>query len=123
MTHPTFAAKLDEMLELLERALTAIQQGGGPAEMHHLQKLLGELLSSCLRLVERNPGIEAAAADLYAAVSAIVRDSGVGAQPYRKKQRLFREARQRFRDRLAGACPGAYASDVVWRHRELLLSA
>ncbi len=123
MTQPTFAAKLDEMLALLERAMTAIEQGGGPAELRHLQKLLGELLSSCLRLVERNPGIDAAASDLFAAASAIVSDSGVEAQPYRRKQRLFREARQRFRDRLAGARPSTYATKVVWRHHEHQLSA
>jgi hypothetical protein len=123
MTQPTFAAKLDEMLVLLERAMTTIEQGGGPAELRHLQKLLGELLSSCLRLVERNPGIDAAASDLFAAASAIVSDSGVEAQPYRRKQRLFREARQRFRDRLLGARPSTYATKVVWRHHELQLSA
>ena len=123
MTQLTFAAKLDEMLGLLERAMTAIEQGGGPAELRHLQKLLGELLNSCLRLVERNPGIDAAASDVYAAASAIVSDSGVEAQPYLRKQRLFREARQRLRDRLAGARPSTYATQVVWRHHELLLSA
>ena len=80
-------------------------------------------MNSCLRLVERNPGIDAAASDVYAAASAIVSDSGVEAQPYLRKQRLFREDRQRLRDRLAGARPSTYATQVVWRHHELLLSA
>jgi hypothetical protein len=95
MTHKAFNARLDEMLEMIERALAAIEQGGGQPELRSLQKLLQELLINCMRLLERNPGIEAAASDLYAAASVLVADSCLGAQPLARKLRLFREARLR----------------------------
>ncbi len=123
MTHKTFSARLDEMLELIERALAAIEQGGGQPELRSLQKLLQELLINCMRLLERNPGIEAATSDVYAAASALVADSSLGAQPLVRKLRLFREARLRFRQRLAAARPSENGTKIVWRHRELLLSA
>lgn len=119
----TFAARLDEMLKLIEQALAAIEQGGGHPELRSLQKLLQELLINCMRLLERNPGIEAAAADLYAAASVVVIDSTRGAQPLVRKLRLFREARLRFRQRLTAARPSEHGTKIVWRHEELLLSA
>lgn len=119
----TFAARLDEMLKLIEQALAAIEQGGGQPELRSLQKLLQELLINCMRLLERNPGIEAAAADLCAAASVVVIDSTRGAQPLVRKLRLFREARLRFRQRLTAARPSEHGTKIVWRHEELLLSA
>ena len=59
MTHKTFNARLDEMLEMIERALAAIEQGGGQPELRSLQKLLQELLINCMRLLERNPSLDA----------------------------------------------------------------
>jgi hypothetical protein len=123
MNQKTFAARLDEMLELIERALAAIEQGVGQPELLRLQTLLQELLINCMRLLERNPGIEAAAADLYAAASVLVTDSTRGAQPLTRKLRLFREARLRFRQRLTAARPSEHGTKIVWRHEELLLSA
>ncbi len=111
------------MLELIERALASIEQGGGQPKLRSLQKLLQELLINCMRLLERNPGIEAAASDLYAAASALVTDSTQNAQPLARKLRLFREARLRFRQRLAAARPSENGTKIVWRHNELLLSA
>ncbi len=61
MAHPSFGATLDEMLELIERALAAVEQGGGEPERRSLLRVLRELLVNCMRLLERNPGIEAAA--------------------------------------------------------------
>lgn len=123
MTHMTFATRLDEMLGMIERALTAIEQGGGPSELRSLQKLLQELLLNCMSLLERNPGIEAAAGDLSAAASILIRDSSPGELPLTRKLRLLREARQRFRDRLKAARPSEHGTKIVWRHHELLLSA
>jgi hypothetical protein len=123
MSHKTFSARLDEMLELIERALTAIEQGSGQPELRSLQQLLQELLISCMRLLERNPGIEVAASGLHAAASALVAGSCRGAQPLARKLRLLREARLRFRQRLAAAQPSEHGTEIVWRHNELLLSA
>ena len=120
MAHPSFGAKLDEMLELIERALAAIEQGGGEPERRSLLRVLRELLVNCMRLLERNPGIEAAAGDLYAAASALVVDHTRSAQPLVRKLRLFREARQRFQHRLAAARPSEHGTKIVWRHHELL---
>src|ERR687893_3056586 len=103
MAHATFTAKIDEMLGMIEHALAAIEQGGGQPELRSLQKLLQELLINCMRLLERNPGIEAAAFDLYAAASALVTDRAQNTQPLPRKLRLLREARLRFRQRLAAA--------------------
>jgi hypothetical protein len=120
MAHATFTAKIDEMLGMIERALAAIEQGGGQPELRSLQKLLQELLINCMRLLERNPGIEAAAADLYAAASVVVIDSTRNAQPLGRKLRLFREAHLRFRLRLTAARPSEHGTNIVWRHHELL---
>ena len=120
MAHATFTAKIDEMLGMIERALAAIEQGGGQPELCSLQKLLQELLINCMRLLERNPGIEAAAADLYAAASVVVIDSTRNAQPLARKLRLFREAHLRFRQRLTAARPSEHGTNIVWRHHEPL---
>jgi hypothetical protein len=123
MTAKTFSAKLEEILGLIEPALAGIEQGGGQAELVRLQTLLGDLLINCMRLLERNPGIEAAAADLYVAATALVKYSTLGLHPLARHQRLFREAHQRFRDRLVSARPSEHGTAIVWRHHELLLSA
>jgi transcriptional regulator with XRE-family HTH domain len=120
MAHPSFAAKLAEMLEMIERALSAIEQGGGEPELRSLQRLLQEMLVNCMRLLERNPGIEAAAADLYASATALVVDHASSAQPLVRKLRLFREARLRFRHRLTTARPSEHGTNIMWRHHELL---
>ncbi len=123
MMQQTFAARLEEMLGLIERALAAIEQGGGQSELRSLRKLLQELLLNCMSLLERNPGIEAAASDLYAAASALVTDGARNSQPLARKLRLLREARRRFTQRLAAARPSEHGTKIVWRHNELLLSA
>jgi hypothetical protein len=123
MTHKSFAKTIDEMLAMIEPALDGLRQGGSTADLRELQSLLRQLLIDLMALIERDPGIEAATADLYAAASALVADSAVGSQPVTKKLRLFRDARVRFRERLMVARPSEHGSRVVWRHQELLLSA
>ena len=123
MTHRSFTGTLDQILELIKQALTAIEQGGGQPELQSLQKLLGELLINCMRLLERNPGIEAAVADLYAAASALIRDSSEGGRPSARTRRLFGEARTRFQERVSTANPSEHGTRIVWRHHELLQAA
>ena len=72
---------------------------------------LGDLraqILSILWLVERDPGIEAAADDLFNAAAAVVRvvddgDSGV------RHKRIMNEASGRFRERLRSAIPSQQA--------------
>lgn len=84
--------------------------------------MLKQLLIDLMRLLERNPGIEAAAADLYVAASALVRDTAAGASPSARMLRVFRESRVRFRARLVAARPTEEGSEIVWRHQELLFA-
>lgn len=121
MTHNTDV--IDQMVGLIEPALSAIEQERGESELRDLQALLRELLADFIGLIERHPGVEAATADLYAAAAALVRDNGAGSEPSPRKLRLFREARRRFHERLTAARPRAHTVRSGWRHQELLLSA
>jgi hypothetical protein len=85
-----------------------------------LQSVLRQLLIDLMVLLERDPGIEAAAADLFATASALVRDTAAGHQPGPRHLRLFREARVRFRERLVAARPSEQGTKIVWRQYELL---
>ncbi len=95
----TFRQMIDEQLQTIGRVLSGIERGGGAV---HLRDL-GLLLIEATDLPERNPGLVAAADDLYAAAEAVVRDSHKGAQPIVRKLRLFREAHERFSSRMSGA--------------------
>ena len=90
---------LDGHLQTIGRVLSGIERGGGVV---HLRDL-GLLLIEAKGLLERNPGLVAAADDLYAAAEAVVRDSHRGAQPIVRKLRLFREAHERFSSRMRRA--------------------
>ena len=105
MTLKTFSTRLDEVLGLVEPAVTGIEQGHGAAELLKLEELLCRALVDLLRLIRRDPGIEAATWDLYGAAVALVRDHGAGEMPMARKQRLLREAHRRFHDRLGSAQP------------------
>ena len=107
-------------IELIEPALAGIERGGGEEDLKDLRLLLQNRLIDLMRAVERDPGLEAAAADLFGAASAVVRDNGVGAQPHARKMRLLREARTRFRDRIGTARPSELGAKILWRHHELL---
>src|ERR671921_2142958 len=69
-----------------------------------LQMLLRQHLESLVVLFERNPGLDAATADLYAA-AALVNDSTAASQPLTRKRRLLREAQARFQERVSAAHP------------------
>jgi hypothetical protein len=111
---------MKRMIELIEPALAAIERGGSEQDLKELRTLLQNLLIDLMRVVERNPGLEAAAADLFGAASAIVRDNSVGALPPARKMRLLREARARFRERIGAARPSELGTKILWRHHELL---
>ena len=115
MTQSTFSATLDEMLGLVERAVAGIEQGRGAAELLELEQLLRQTLVHLPRLIQRDPGIEAAIWDLCDAAAALVRDSVARAMPMARKQRLLREANRRFHERLSCARPSEQAIKLVWR--------
>jgi|SRR6476619_7375538 hypothetical protein len=120
MTHDSDA--IEDMIGLIEPALTEIEYGRSEAELRDLQTLLRNLLADFIRMIERHPGVEAATADLYAAATALVRDAGASTVPARRKLRLFREARLRFRERVPGARPSRQSAAGGWRHDELLIA-
>ncbi len=122
MTHRTFADVTDKVLGLIEPALESLESGGSEGELADVRPVLKQLLIDLMRLLERNPGIEAAAADLYVAASALVRDTAAGASPSARMLRVFRELRVRFRARLVAARPTEEGSEIVWRHQELLFA-
>jgi hypothetical protein len=99
MVFKNLVEAVDERLAAIAALLTGIEQGGGSADLHDLSQNLAD----AMRLFQRNPGIEAAASDLYAAAVALMMDASVGAQPMVRKRRLFHDAHNRFRTRLAGA--------------------
>jgi hypothetical protein len=111
---------IEHMVSLIEPALTGVEQGGGEQDLRDLQVLLQKLLIEVMRISERNPGLDAAVADLYGAASAIVRDNGERAVPHLRKLRLLREARSRFRERIATAHLNELGTKIMWRHHELL---
>ena len=120
MTNRTFSNVTDKVLVLIEPALEGIRRGGTERELADLQSSLRQLLVELMRLLERDPGIEAAVADLYDAAAAFVRDTGSGSQPSSRILRIFRQARMRFQDRLVAARPSEHGMAIVWRNHELV---
>jgi hypothetical protein len=98
MTPKTFAETIDSRLGSIELAVSAIAKEGSEAELQKLRVLIVDVMS----WLGRDPGVEAAADDLYAAASALVIDSSVGSQPIARKLRLLKDASMRFRIRLLG---------------------
>src|SRR4051794_29119894 len=101
MNQVPFGEAMHALLRSIETSIDAIEQGGDSA---HLQDLRATLLN-LFGVIHRDPGIEAAGEDLYSAATAVLSDSTDRSQPAARKLRLLREARARFRDRLAMARP------------------
>src|SRR5215212_9478486 len=87
---------VDEALSFIEQALEHIRAGEG-RELE-LQNLRAYLLN-ILELVERDPGIEAATDDLYAATKELV----LGGDRGTRMVRLLDASLMRFRERVAQA--------------------
>lgn len=99
MTHKTFEETITERSAAIDLVVTLIAQEGGETDLHDLRVLLINIMG----LVKRDPGIESAADDLYAAAAALVKDSSLGLQPIARKLRLLKDARERFCSRLPSA--------------------
>jgi len=123
MTPPLCATPVDAVLESIEPTLTRIEFEAADVDARELRESLRHALMNLMRSLERDPGIETATADLYAAAAALA-DDGLGcALPPARKLRLFRDARARFRDRLSRARPCAAGGRAAWRLEELLMPA
>ena len=90
---------VDEKLALIAPVLKKIEQGGRGTDLRDLSSHLVR----ALRLFERNPGIEAAADDLYAAAVALVGENVRFSQSSVRARRLLRDAHLRFCSRLEAA--------------------
>ena len=99
MADKTFAERIDERLAAIEHVVASLAESSTQTNLRDLRVLLIDVIG----LLKRDPGVEAAADDLYGAAMALVVDSAVGSQPLPRKLRLLRDARQRFHDRLLGA--------------------
>ena len=97
---PAFAPILDAV----DRAIAAVtQHGASGGDLRRLEDQLVLLLS----MIERNPGIQAAADDIYRAACTVARSgwSPTGTIRDPRLARLLREASARLRDRLPSAKP------------------
>ncbi len=100
------AEALDETFGFIEHALTKIEaREGAEAELHNLRAYLLNVLD----LVDRDPGIDAAADDLHEAARALVAADRDGRPLSPSQRRLPEEAYFRFRERLLSARPSEAA--------------
>ena len=99
----TLAETIAETLRFIERALARVEKGeSAEAEAHNIRAYL----VNTLELVERDPGIEAAADDLYAVVAALVMGHQQAEHgPDRRDRRVVREACLGLQDKLAASRP------------------
>jgi hypothetical protein len=104
MTLQTSAAIVQDRLEVIAHALAQIERGQlVGAALHSLRGALIKMLEQ----IERDPGIEAAADDLYTAAATLSANSVVGVLPEARQLRLLGRARSRLHERLASARPAA----------------
>jgi hypothetical protein len=105
MAEKSFTDTIEEKLAFISPTVRAIEFGGDQPYLHELQTLLRQHLTSLVVLFERDPGLDAATADLYAAAAAVVNDTTMASQPLARKRRLLKETQARFEQRVAAARP------------------
>jgi hypothetical protein len=123
MADERFTDTIEKKLALVIPTLKDIEAGGNQTYLRELQMLLRQHLESLVVLFERNPGLDAATADLYAAAAALVNDCTAASQPLARKRRLLREAQARFQERILTAHPNGRRACAAWRQSELFLAA
>ena len=123
MADKRFTDTIEEKVALIAPTVKAIEFGGDQSYLRELQTLLRQHLASLVVLFERDPGLDAATADLYAAAAAVVNDTTRASQPLARKRRLLKEAQARFQERIANARPNGRRDCAVWRQNELFLAA
>ena len=107
MAQGAFSEAVQAAVELIEEVVAGIEQNhGDPDGLPSLRTHLVELLS----LIERSPGVDAAADDLDAAATGLMNTRAAdGPGDLVRRRRLLWEAFQRFQQRLARAKPSAKA--------------
>ncbi|MBQ0819227.1 hypothetical protein KBI52_03110 [Microvirga sp. HBU67558] len=123
MAEKRFTDTIEEKLALISPTVKAIEFGGDLPYLRELQTLLRQHLTGLVVLFERDPGLDAATTDLYAAAAAMVQDTTTAAQPHARKRRLLNEAQPRFQERIATARPNGIRACAAWRKNELFLAA
>ena len=123
MADKRFSDAIEEKLALIAPTLNTIAFGGDQPYLCELQTLLRQHLTSLVVLFERDPGLDAATADLYAAAAALVQDTALASQPLSRKRRLLKQAQARFQERIATARPNGRRACAAWRQNELFLAA
>src|SRR5829696_2248662 len=123
MAETSFTDTLEEKLAFISPTVKAIEFGGDQPYLRELQTLLRQHLASLVALFDRDPGLDAATADLYAAAAAVVNDTTEASQPRARKRRLLKEAQTRFHERIATARPNGRRASAAWRQNELFLAA
>jgi hypothetical protein len=123
MADKHFTDTIEEKLAVISPTVRAIEFGGDLPYLRELQTLLRQHLTSLVVLFERDPGLDAATADLYAAAAAVVNDTTMASQPLARKRRLLKEAQARFQERISTARPSGRRACAVWRQNELFLAA
>jgi hypothetical protein len=94
-----YTQPISDLTAVVSRILSAIEGGGGEMNLRDLQRRLVDLVVS----IKPNPGVTAAAEDLFAAAAAMVKDGVLHSQPEARKRRLLRDARRRFEERVVVA--------------------
>lgn len=96
MTDESLEKTIRERIAAVELVTDLIGGQGRDSDLHDLRVLLINTMS----LMKRDPGVEAAIDDLYAAAKAIVRDAALGVHPVPRNVRFLRSALTRFSDRV-----------------------
>src|SRR5690348_13466129 len=96
MTDSTIAQTIKERIEAVKKVVNLIAQSGRGDDLNDLRVLLINTMS----LLKRDPGIEAAVDDLFAAAAVLVKDASSGAPASVRSLRLLLSASERFCIRL-----------------------
>ncbi len=122
MAEKRFTDTAEESLALISSTLNAIQFGGDLPYLCELLKLLKQHLASLAASFERDPGLDAATADLYAA-AAVVHDITTASPSPARQRRLLKEAQARLQERISTARPNESRVCTAWRQNERFLAA
>jgi hypothetical protein len=123
MVETRFTDTIEEKLAFISPTVRTIEFGGELPYLRELQALLRQRLANLVVLFERDPGLDAATTDLYAAAAAVVNDTTLASQLLARKRRLLKEAHERFQERISTARPNGRRACAAWRQNELFLAA